>query len=152
MPKPDLAKKKEADNKSLPQLLELDIESKEEAVGLIETLDRLQRQVGKAPDEKKGKEGSGLLAQIAEVKAKLSTIKLLEGLDGLRHNNLVFTDCAVPGRKSVDVQTLRVELAQEGVVIPKELWEMCIERATKEGEGYYRRMLIDLDKTRGDCE
>src|SRR3990167_3433439 len=80
MPKPDLAKKKEADNKSLPQLLELDIESKEEAVGLIETLDRLQRQVGKAPDEKKGKEGSGLLAQIAEVKSKLSTIKLLEGL------------------------------------------------------------------------
>lgn len=144
MPKPKSSAEDLESKKRLPELLETDLDDRDEAVMLLEQLNQLQVQVGKKPDEKKNKEGSGLLKQIQEVKTKLSVILAMSGLNGLRHGSLVFSDCWVDGRPTLDVKALKIELASEGVDL--ELLNRCIEKCTKTGDGYLRRQLVNLDR------
>lgn len=141
MPKPKFDDSK---TKNLPDVAELKFEGWGDTVVLLEQLHELQQQVGKAPDEKKGKEGSGLLAQIHMIKSQLSSYMAVAGVDGLRHNNLVFSDCWIEGTERIDVKLLQVELAQAGVDLT--IIKACVKAATKKGDGYVRRQLRDLNK------
>ena len=135
--------------RGMPDVVTLQFDGWDTTVNLIEQLHDLQDKVGVKPDDKKGKEGTGLLAKIAEIKGQLSAIMAVEGLPGLRHNNLVFSDCWVDGRSSTSIKDLKIELAQEGLLKTDadfELWEKCVKAATKTGDGYMRRMLTDLNK------
>ncbi len=151
MPKPTKAEVEIESKKNLKDIAELKFDGWGDAVVLIEQLSKLQEQVGHKPDEKKGKEGSGLLAEVASIKSQLSAIMAVEGLTGLRHNNFVFSDCWVDGRETTPLKDLKIELAQEGLLKTDkdfELWEKCVKAATKKGDGYMRRMLTDLTKPR----
>ena len=147
MPKPKMSREEEIKSKrSLPDVLELKFEGCMDAVLLLEELAKIKGQIGTKPDEKKGKEGSGWLAQEAQIKQKLSAIMAVEGLTGLRHNNLVFSDVWMEGRASTPIQDLKIELVQAGVDLG--LVNECIAKVTKTGDGYARRVLTDLDKPR----
>lgn len=150
MPKPKANEKESKDLKSLSDVVELKFEGWEEVVFKLEKLNDLQALVGKKPDDKKGKEGAGLLAEIHNLKSELSAIMAVAGVEGLRHNNLAFSDCYIEGRETLDLKTMMVELAQEGVEL--EVIKKCVKAATKKGDGYFRRMLVDLNKPRGDWE
>lgn len=147
MPKPDSITKDLESKKKLPDVVEQKFDGWGDAVVLLEKLNSLKAQVGRKPDNKKGKEGTGLLAEIEDVATQLSAIMAVEGLNGLRHNNLVFSDTWIEGRESVDLKALKIELVQAGVDLT--LVNECIQKCTKTGEGYVRRMLTDLDKPRG---
>ncbi len=149
MPKVSSSKKSDESEskKTLPEVLDLKFEGAGEVVLLLEELATIKGQIGTKPDQKKGKEGSGWLAQVDVIQQKLSAIMAVEGLAGLRHNNLVFSDCWVEGRATLDPKTLMIELAMEGV--DTKIIQKCVDKATKKGDGYLRRTLTDLNKPRG---
>ena len=147
MPKAKLTTQPKTDAKSLPEVLELhNLTDREDVAVMLDQLFTLQAQLGRKPDNKKGRDGAGLLGQIDSIKQQLSSIIAVEGLDGLRHNNIAFTDCWVDGRVTVDVAELKTQLALEGVDLG--LLNRSIEACTKRGDGYARRMLVDLSKPR----
>jgi hypothetical protein len=137
-----MSKKPESKSKTLVDAAELKFEGWEDVVMLMERLQTLQNAVGVAPDEKNNKPGAGLLREINEIKSKLSTFIAVEGLEGLRHGKLVFSDNWMEGRSTVDIGALKLELVQHGVDLT--LLNQLIEKCTKKGDGYMRRQLTEI--------
>lgn len=132
--------------KNLVEILETDVEDKDEITLKLEEAMALKNQIGVEPDEKKGVEGSGLLKKYHDLRQELGVLLKLSGLEGLRHNNIAFTLVHMDGRVTLDPTALAQELVKAGV--KPDVVKECMVAATKQGEGYYRKELVDLNKLR----
>lgn len=147
MSKDTTTKQAEGKRKSLVEVLETDYEDKDEVTLLLEQGMALKQQIGVAPDEKKGVEGSGLLKELDDIKEKLTVHQKVAGLEGLRHNHIAFVLSHRDGRETMDPKKLAEELAAEGIDV--KVVAECMKRATSRGPGYYVRELVDLNVKRG---
>lgn len=68
-------------------------------------------------------------------KEQLAEIQQAEGLDGLRHNQIVFRMRQVKGRKTLDKEKLVMGMEMQG--LSKAAIKSVIEYATKTGDEYY---------------
>ena len=123
----------------LPELLELDVAGKDEAVLLLERAADLKTKIGTDPDERKGKAGSGLLAEYAEVKVRLQSLMVEMGLEGLRHNKISYVARWQEGKKGLDTKLLVEALLTAGV--GADVIASAMGSAMKQGEGYFVRTL-----------
>lgn len=140
------AKPEKTARKDLPQILDQEIEDKDDIVFKLERGLDLKKQIGTEPDEKKGVEGSGLLKEYYDIRKDLAADLVLSGLEGFRHNNVVFVSTHMPGRETLDAKRLVEELVARNID-PKVVAE-CMRLATVEGKGYYKNEIVDLNKSR----
>lgn len=126
----------------LPEILETDLDERDEAVLLLEQAMSLKNAIGEEPDEDKGKEGFGLLAEYYKVKAKLMEIQVIGGLDGLRHNKIVFIASLQNGRVYTDQDAVVNYLLDNGV--PAETIGAAFEAGRKTGKSYWKREVREL--------
>jgi hypothetical protein len=76
----------------------------------------LKQQIGTKPDEKKGKEGTGLLKRLGEIEDELRLIIVEHHLGiGLSYGNIQFTVEPRAGRRGLDAEKLIDELLNRGV-------------------------------------
>lgn len=123
----------------LPELLELDIAGKDEAVLLLERAADLKAKIGTDPDEKKNKPGSGLLAEYADVKVKLQSLMVEMGLEGLRHNKISYTARWQDGKETMSTEKFVQALLEANV--GADVIQGALAAATKRGEGFFVRTL-----------
>lgn len=115
---------------NLPEILDQDIEGKDEIALLLErTLD------AKIEVEQNTK-------FLNDCKEQLGEHTACNGLEGLRHGKVVFTQRLQDGRKILDTEKLCQELLTRGV--KAEVIEESIKAATKQGESYWVREITSL--------
>jgi len=127
---------------SLPQVLESKARGKSKAVLTLEEAMDIKIMIGVKPDEKKKVEGSGLLKRLEDCKVDLEKFQIMNDLEGVRHNRLVFVSSEVEGRKSMSKEMLVLELVAKGVDL--DLVKECIAAATEVGDPYVKRDLVLL--------
>lgn len=122
--------------KTLPEVLELELEDRDRVVLLLEEAIELKKELdSKNPNSK--------AARLDDIKTELATIQMASGLDGLRHNRFVFVARYQDGRTSVDQKLLMQELLKRGV--KAEVIKEAQEGATKQGNAFWVRELEILE-------
>lgn len=127
---------------TLPQIMEqgsVEADARSRATELLEHGTRLKSQIGEKPEPDKNKEGSGLLKELQDVKDELTMIQTTYGLEGVRHNNLVFIARLQDGRASTPMKEVVKELLARNVSI--ETINAAIIAATKTGDSFWVRDL-----------
>lgn len=128
---------------SLPEILELnDVSERDQAVLWLEEAIELKTTIGKEPEKGKEGTGTGLLGKLAELKDRLFTFAGENGLEGIRHNKLVFSLQLVQGRETVDLDAVVNYLLEHGV--EAKLVGEAIAQAKKRGENYWKKDLAIL--------
>ncbi len=74
-------------------------------------------------------------AHYKEAKEELAQIQLAEGLDGLRHNNIVFRCREVMGKTSYPVEKIMTGMLMEG--LKPDAINRILDFARKEGANYF---------------
>lgn len=132
-----MSRQTESKAAAIKQTLEYEGEWAKRAVELLEEGRALKAKIGDKGDEKKDKDGSGLLWDLAKIERELTEIINEHGLEGVRFNKSVFTVSAREGRTSVDVEVLKKELLVAGVDLS--VVRSAVAAATKVGDAYYVR-------------
>ena len=116
---------------SLPEVLDqgLDVDSEEVAL-LIEQGLELKNEAAKF---------SELHKDVAE---KLGEIAASNGLEGLRHNDIVFTQRLQDGKKSTDIEKFIQGLLSRGVMV--DVITAAMKEAAKVGDSYWVRSISRL--------
>lgn len=117
------------------------IDSKELGLALEEAL-ALKIQIGVEPDEKKNIEGSGLLKKMHDMKETMAIIAATNGLEGLRHGQVAFTNRLQDGRSSLDTEKFCQELLAAGVKV--DVITAAMKAATKTGEPFWVRQFSKI--------
>lgn len=110
---------------------------------IIETLERanqIRLQVGMQPDD--DHEGSGLLRELYEAKQELAAIASVNGLEGLKHGKVVFTQRLQTGRSGVVLNKFIELLLASGV--SAETIARCKDEATSTGPSFWVREISEL--------
>lgn len=127
----------------LPQLLECDGDYVSRAIHLLELGRALKTQIGEKADERKGTPGSGLLGRLGDIEDALRLIQVENNLQGLRHNDIVFSATAKDGREKLDRKKLMDELYDRGV--SAEVINEAFDAAIAEGHHYWQKEWIRRD-------
>ena len=140
-----MAKEEKTAKKDLVEILEVEgVDEANEIVLLLEKTLDLKTTIGVAPDEKKGTVGSGLLKDYDESKKQLAISQMTNGLDGLRHNKIVFTSRLQDGRSKFDFEKFCQYLVSHGVKV--ELISDGIREYTSTGDSFYVNEITELKK------
>lgn len=141
--------------KDLPDITEVDMDVTKTQATTAKIIDLMERgidikqTVGKAPDHKKGEEGSGLLLEYDQITERLLQIQNSTKQPGLRYGQIVFTSRMQDGRESLNTEKLKTRLLEKFVtVIPPELnvdilglINQCFSDSTTQGDSYWVREL-----------
>ncbi len=118
--------------KDIPEILELEeIDERDEAVLLLEKAATLKEQARLLTEE------------FDAAKERLMEIQLTHGLEGIRHNRIVFASIPIEGRTIVSVATMSEYLLAHGV--PVGIIAEAKQAATTRGESGWRREIKVLD-------
>lgn len=131
--------------KDLPQVLESSYGDKADVPLMMARALELKNLIGVEPNPKEEKEGSGLLKEYFDLKEELA-VHQFQGKfkDGMRHDHIVFQMGWRPGRMSLVVADLELELVAAG--LSPEVVKECITKATKAGAPFQVKEIIDLNK------
>ncbi len=113
--------------KELVEILETDVEGRDEIVLLLEQTYDLKQEI------------EGLTDEFNKRKDQLAVLQMEHELDGIRHNKLVFVNRWQEGRESLDTQKFFQELVSHGV--RAEVVQDAMKASMKKSEPYYVKEL-----------
>lgn len=121
--------------KALPEVLETDLEDAGHVVLLIEEAAALKKELDPKIEGSKA-------ARYEEIKTELTMIQTSAGVEGLRHNDVVFVARLNNGRTTVDNKRFVQGLLERGV--KAQVIEAATEAATKTGDPFWVKQIEEI--------